>query len=150
MALLLLAAVPLSHSAAVKPPVSMGRTLYKTGFDGDQIAHAPWTINHGKWTIAEGSLRETTIPAKKHAANLSLMADLPETFIFSIDLHLGESGETSISFAGSGQGCKLIVNIHEMYFRTKAGKSGSASIIDWRTFDLDKSERHHLDFIRHG
>jgi hypothetical protein len=125
-------------------------SLYQTSFDDEKIPVPPWILNHGQWSAKGGAISGKMTESENHGANLSLMAELPESFVFSVNLMLGAKGESTISFAGSGQGCKLIVSGREMYFRMKAGKSGVAEVIDWKKLNLSPDKPHRLDFIRHG
>jgi hypothetical protein len=70
-AILVLLLFPLAGSAAELPlPVSLGESIVREDFSNPD-ATAKWRWGAGKWTVADGVLKGTETPERKHAAGIA-------------------------------------------------------------------------------
>jgi hypothetical protein len=82
---------------------------------------------------------------------MSLMIQVPEDLLVSLDFRLAADESFSLCFiGGSGPHGRVHINSREFYLWMKAGDTGAARVIDYGPLKLATETWHHLTFIRHG
>jgi hypothetical protein len=128
-----------------------GESRYQSDFSEDDLDRAPWAVQHGRWQIRDGVLAGDTTAGANHTASLSLMLQVPENLLVSLDFSLGENESFAVCFiGGSGPHGRIMINPKEGYLWMKAGDTGAARVIDYVPLDLATGTQHHLSFLRHG
>lgn len=128
-----------------------GKTLYQSDFSKDDLDGAPWAVQRGQWRVRDGALAGVTDAEENHDAALSLMIQVPEDLLVSLDFRLAADESFSLCFiGGSGPHGRVYINSREFYLWMKAGDSGAARVIDYGSLKLATETWHHLTFIRHG
>jgi hypothetical protein len=128
-----------------------GKTLYQSDFSKDDLNSAPWQLKHGQWHVRDGTLAGVTIAKENHDAALSLMIQVPEDLLVSLDFRLAADESFTLCFiGGSGPHGRVHINSREFYLWMKAGDTGAARVIDYVPLKLATETWHHLTFIRHG
>jgi hypothetical protein len=128
-----------------------GKSLYQSDFSKDDLDGAPWAIQHGEWSIRDGVLAGVTNAEENHDAALSLVIQVPEDLLVTVDFRLAANESFSLCFiGGSGPHGRVHINSKEFYLWMKAGDTGAARVIDYGPLKLATKTWHHLTFIRHG
>lgn len=128
-----------------------GKARYESDFSTGDLDRAPWQVQHGDWHIQNGKLAGNTGADDNHEASLSLMLEVPENQLVSLDFSLAPGEAFSLCFIGGpGPHGKVVVNSKEFYLWMKAGDTGEARVIDHAPLKLAAQSWHHLTFIRNG
>lgn len=128
-----------------------GKVRYESDFSKDDLDRAPWQAQHGNWSIRDGKLVGVTGADDKHEASLSLMLEVPENQLVSLDFSLAPDETFSLCFIGGpGPHGKVVVTSREFYLWMKAGDTGEARIIDYVPLKLAAQTWHSFTFIRNG
>ena len=145
----------LRSAAATEPEgefsYTTGKILYHSDFSKNDLAGAPWAIQHGQWHVRNGEFAGATSAEEGHDASASLMIPVPEDLLVSLDFRLAADGSFTLCFIGGpGPHGRVHVNSREFYLWMKAGDTGAARVIDYVPLTLATDTWHRLTFIRDG
>ncbi|MCM8530994.1 MAG: hypothetical protein NE330_07535 [Lentisphaeraceae bacterium] len=125
--------------------VILQEKLSEDDFSENSITSKPWSQNHGKWLIENGTLTGVEIPAEKHDANISLNTKLPQNYYYSLDYKITKNGSMSFALLGGGGGKGVRVHVAEQDICIWV--KGGTGILDWQTIELPAETWHNLQVL---